>query len=228
MYNYCFLFIVFFLYSVLGYIVEVTCVSLKEKRVNLNRGFLIGPYLPIFGIGGLFMSLFLIRYYNLVLELFVMSMISCMLIEYFSSLILEKLFNLRWWDYSDKKYNINGRICLETGVLFGFGGLIVVRVIDPVFIKILLNVPNFIIIIFGLLFTLIFIIDLIVSIKIILRVKISIDKYSSKDATDEIKCLIRNELSQKSLLVKRLLKSFPNAKDQKQHSISKLLIKKDR
>lgn len=83
MYNYCLLFIIFFLCSVLGYIVEVTCASLKDKRVNLNRRLLIGPYLPIFGIVGLFMSLFLVKHYNLVLELFVMSMISYMLIEYF-------------------------------------------------------------------------------------------------------------------------------------------------
>lgn len=93
-------------------------------------------------------------------------------------------------------------------------------------IKTLLSIPNFIIIILGLLFILIFIIDLIVSIEIIFNLKINFDKYNSKDATDEIKRLMRNELSQKHLLTRRLLKSFPNATDRKHHAIIKLLNKK--
>ena len=223
MYNYCLLFIIFFTYSVIGYIAEVTCVSMQSEKLVLSRGFLIGPYLPIFGIGGLFMSLYLTKYDNSLIELFIMSMVSCLTIEYIGSLLLEKIFKLRWWDYSNKKYNINGRICLETGVLFGLGGIIVVKLVNPLLNRLLLSIPKLIIIIIGIILSLIFITDLIISIHITYNLKINFEKYNNKDATEEIRRLIKNELAKKHLLTYRLLNSFPNAKDKHHHKIIQLI-----
>ena len=91
-YNIYILFLIFFIYSVIGYIVESTYTSIVRKQVTFSRGFLIGPYLPIFGFGGLFLTVYLKKYSNDLIALFVMSAASCMILEYFSSYILEKIF----------------------------------------------------------------------------------------------------------------------------------------
>ena len=124
MYLFWLLVIIFFFYSVVGYIVEVTSCSIKSKKLTLSRGYLIGPYIPIFGFGGLFMTTLLSKYQNDILSLFINSMVYCCLLEYITSLVLEKIFKLRWWDYSDRRFNINGRVCLENGILFGIAGII--------------------------------------------------------------------------------------------------------
>lgn len=129
-YNYYNLFLLFFIYSFLGYIVESTSVSMIEKKVVWNRGFLVGPYIPIFGTGAMIMVLTLQKYKDEVVALFIMSMVVCLTIEYLCSLIAEKLFNLRWWNYSDKLFNINGRICLQNGILFGLAGVLVVKYVN--------------------------------------------------------------------------------------------------
>ena len=210
LYNYSSLFILFILYSFIGYLVEVLSVSLGQKKIILSRGFLIGPYLPIFGIGSIFMSIYLVKYQNSLFELFIMSMLSCLVIEYLGSSIMEKIFKLRWWDYSHKKYNVNGRICLETGILFCLGGIISL-------------LPEVLVIILGIVLTVVFIIDFIISYYITFNLKINVSKYCNKDATEEIKKLIREELSKHKLLTNRLVDSFPDAMDRYHQRISQYI-----
>ena len=140
-YNYVNLFILFFIYSVLGYIVESISVSMIEGKVVWSRGFLIGPYIPIFGTGSILMVLILKKYYDDIFALFIMSMIVCLTLEYLTSYIMEKLFKARWWDYSDRRFNINGRICLETMVPFGLLGCLLMYVINP-FISGIISIPG--------------------------------------------------------------------------------------
>ena len=223
LYNYSSLFILFILYSFIGYLVEVLSVSLGQKKIILSRGFLIGPYLPIFGIGSIFMSIYLVKYQNSLFELFIMSMLSCLVIEYLGSSIMEKIFKLRWWDYSHKKYNVNGRICLETGILFGLGGIIVVKIIDPFLKGIISLLPEVLVIILGIVLTVVFIIDFIISYYITFNLKINVSKYCNKDATEEIKKLIREELSKHKLLTNRLVDSFPDAMDRYHQRISQYI-----
>lgn len=212
LYNFCYLFIIFFVYAFIGYVSEVINISILEKRLVLSRGFLIGPYIPIFGVGGIFMTLFLNRYSNDIFVLFITSMCSCLIIEYLCSLFLEKLFNLRWWDYSNMKFNLDGRICLENGILFGIAGVLVIKILYPFLSYILHSIPNNIVIIIGLILAIIFLIDIIISYSITFRLKKTLDNYSRKDATEDIKKLIRVELKKKRFFVDRLIKSFPNAK----------------
>ena len=139
-------------------------------------------------------------------------MVSCLVIEYACSLFLEKLFNLRWWDYSYMKFNLDGRICLENGILFGIAGVLVIKVLYPFLSNILHSIPNNTVIIIGLVLASIFLIDIILSYSITFRLKKSLDRYSKKDATEDIKKLIRVELTKKRFFVNRLIKSFPNAR----------------
>ena len=123
-------FLLFMIYSVAGWILEVTCKLIEYKRF-INRGFLIGPYCPIYGWGAIFITILLHRYTDDWIALFFMSVITCGILEYLTSYVMEKLFHARWWDYSRRKYNINGRVCLETLIPFGILGLAVMYVTNP-------------------------------------------------------------------------------------------------
>lgn len=211
-YNIYILFLIFFIYSVIGYIVESTYTSIVRKQVTFSRGFLIGPYLPIFGFGGLFLTVYLKKYSNDLIALFVMSAASCMILEYFSSYILEKIFKLRWWDYSKLSFNINGRVCLKIGLMFGIAGIIAIKLINPYINRLLTIMSNNVQIIVAILLFIILIIDLYISGRVVVKFGHNFARYS-KDSTYELKEKIIEELNKDSFIVKRLLKSFPTAKD---------------
>ena len=90
-------FLLFLTYAFLGWCMEVTCKLIQFKRF-INRGFLVGPYCPIYGWGALAITLLLQRYTNDIIVLFVMAVIVCSFIEYFTSYFMEKKYHARWWD----------------------------------------------------------------------------------------------------------------------------------
>ena len=124
------------MYSIVGWILEVLLAFICHGKF-VNRGFLIGPYLPIYGIGCIFLILFLEKYKDKPLLLIFCSMLICSLLEYITSVLLEIAFNTRWWDYSNNLINLNGRICLETTITFGIMGAIIIYVVNPFFVRIL-------------------------------------------------------------------------------------------
>ncbi|HHY52695.1 MAG TPA: putative ABC transporter permease, partial [Clostridiales bacterium] len=101
-------FLWFVFYSILGWVYETILCSTLEKRF-INRGFLNGPYCPIYGFGALIVIVTLRSVENVVL-LFLMAAVLTSTLEYITSWGMEKLFHARWWDYSHKKWNINGRV----------------------------------------------------------------------------------------------------------------------
>ena len=209
-YNISFLFLVFFIYSFIGYIVEIISVSTTEKKIIFSRGYLIGPYLPIFGFGAIIMIGYLSKYRNDFLTLFILSMVICCTLEYLTSLFLEKIFKLRWWDYSNKKFNVNGRVCLENGILFGVGGLIIVQYFNPRLISFLTSFSHLIIIVLGIVFFSFFLIDFLISTFIIFRLKIGSTVYANSDSTIIIRKQVIDSLQKYRILHKRLYRSFPN------------------
>lgn len=214
-YNYYNLFLLFFIYSFLGYIVESISVSLMEKKVVWNRGFLVGPYIPIFGTGAMTMILTLQKYKDDIVALFIMSMVVCLTIEYLCSLVAEKIFKLRWWNYSDKLFNINGRICLQNGILFGIGGVLIVKYVNTWIENLILLLPNFLMVTLSIILTIIFVSDTILSLHTVIKFNSSFKRYSA-DNTQEVKKKILEEL-QRNFLLNRLVKAFPNAKDKRDH-----------
>ena len=206
----CSYFLLFLLYSVIGYIVEVFCVSILNKKLVLNRGYLIGPYIPIYGIGAMMMLFFLSKYKNDIFVLFIMSIFICTALEYITSFLMEKIFKLRWWDYSEKKFNINGRVCLENGILFGLGGVLVVKIINPYLENIIFSLPKLFNLILGITLMIIFTLDFIESTYITFRLKINVSKYANKDATRAIKKEVMKSLHKNTLLTTRLINAFPH------------------
>lgn len=213
----CYYFLLFMTYSILGWILEVSC-KLVEKKKFINRGFLIGPYCPIYGWGALIMTLLLKKYLNDIFTLFIMNILICSILEYFTSYFLEVIFKARWWDYSNKKFNINGRICLETMIPFGLFGLLVMYVINPIIFNILNMIPISIIYFISIVLFLLLLIDTITSYSIITKIKNINKKTQShillkKDNTEKITLLVKKELlNSHNKYYNRLINSFPHIK----------------
>lgn len=131
------LFIYFILTSVLGYIYECSAMTLWSGKWD-NRGFLFGPSIPIYGVGCLVGLVFgkIIHSYT-VLQVFLAGFLMSAVLEYPTSVLLEKLFHERWWDYSIAPFNINGRVSLLSSLGFGIGALIIVYVINPLLLPLL-------------------------------------------------------------------------------------------
>lgn len=200
-------FILFMIYSFIGWCMEVLTVLIPKKKF-VNRGFLIGPYCPIYGYGCLLIIILLKNNLDDPLALFLKAIVICSLLEYFTSFFMEKLFNARWWDYSNKKFNINGRICLETMLPFGILACLVMYVLNPFFESKINLLPDLaVLIIAGILFV-IYLVDNVVSFKIISGFSKTVKKVA-KDSTEEITNKVRSVLKQKNILNKRLTEAFP-------------------
>lgn len=211
LYKISFCFLLLFSYSILGWVCEVISCSYLQKRLVLNRGFLIGPYCPIYGCSALLMILFLTRYVNEPITLFVMATVICTIIEYITSYLMEKLFKARWWDYSEKKFDINGRVCLENACMFGLLGLLLIYTLNPFYTRILSKIPDVILIILAIIIFILFTVDIVLSLFVMFKLKINTKLISEKDATEEIKQHVYKYLIKNRLFTARLLKAFPKA-----------------
>lgn len=120
----------FMVYSIFGWIYESILCSLRERRL-INRGFLNGPYCPIYGFGAIIDIFFLGKLENPISIFLLGALLACSL-EYFTSWAMEKLFHARWWDYSSRRFNIKGRICLLGAVVFGMFAVVLLKVVHPV------------------------------------------------------------------------------------------------
>jgi len=108
----------FFTYCFFGWIIESTWVSLHQKRF-VNRGFLRGPFIPIYGCGAMTLVLVGTPLLKWPVAVFFGGMISASILEYVTGAAMEAVFKVRYWDYSDKPFNINGHVCLFTSVCWG-------------------------------------------------------------------------------------------------------------
>ena len=137
-----------------------------------------------------------------------MSMIICSVMEYLTSLILEKIFKVRWWDYSHMKFNVDGRICLSNSIMFGLGSLGLFYLINPFVMGFVDIIPKTLFIIISIILFIVFITDLVLSIIVLVQLKVSSRSFVSKDVSEEI-IELRNELLKKnSFLSARLLNVF--------------------
>lgn len=208
-YNICCYYMIFFIFSCLGYIVEVAFCFLQEKRIILSRGFLIGPYIPIYGVGSLLIVHFLNKYSNDPLAFFCLTVIICSIVEYLTSLIMEKLFKVRWWDYSKERFNINGRVCLTNSILFGFGGMIIQYILMPHIYKFINIMPSGYFCLISVICFIIFITDLALTTNALCKVKSTLITFKEVDVTEFAKEEVIKSISKHELSFDRLFKAFP-------------------
>lgn len=132
-------FLWFIIYSFIGWLYETILCSAKEKKF-VYRGFLNGPYCPIYGFGALLVLYALGRIENPVILFFSSALLTCTL-EYITSFVMEKLFHARWWDYSDMKFNINGRVCLLGFAAFGTFSVLFLKYLHPLVVRLTSVMP---------------------------------------------------------------------------------------
>ena len=135
------LLMLFLVYSFLGWCVEVSFVAVTTGRV-VNRGFLNGPVCPIYGVGMLGALLLLGPVSDNLVLLFFLGMLLCTLVELIGGWILEKAFHTRWWDYTDKPFNLGGYVCLGFSIMWGFAVTFAVRLIHPLIFSLVSWLPH--------------------------------------------------------------------------------------
>ena len=204
------LFFLFIIYSSLGWIMECIYEFVKTKKF-VNRVFLIGPYCPIYGAGCLLIIILLEKYVNEPIILFIVACVICSVLEYFTSLIMEIIFKNRWWDYSNMKFNINGRVCLETTIPFGLAGLGVVYLLHPSVMFIVSKIPPTLLTLLSFILAIVFLIDICISFDIIINFK-NISKNIKEDNTEAITKKVKSILETNGFLSKRLIHAFPKMK----------------
>ena len=217
MYEVCYWFLVFFIFSIIGYISEVIFCFIGSGKLT-NRGFLHGTYCPIYGFGSLLIILFLSPYNDDPIVLFILSVLFTSALEYFTSWAMEKLFNNRWWDYSNNFGNINGRVCLFNSLCFGVGALAINYLFYPVVSGLLLKMSATSLIITSIICFIIIFTDLIITTNLAFKFKKELEVI--KNYFDELKITIpKMELFDKRLqsrlekyrkMPKHFINAFPN------------------
>lgn len=152
----------FFMFSMCGWLWEVGMHLLSTGNF-VNRGTLYGPWLPIYGFGGVLMLLALRKTVDNPLLTFLLAMGVSGAMEYATSVILELLFGKRWWDYSDIFLNINGRVCLEGLLAFGIGGCVCIYFLAPVLDDMLSKIPKKLLMLLSVLLIVCFVSDIVYS-----------------------------------------------------------------
>lgn len=137
LYNYMWFFII---YAFLGWCGEVAFAAIKTGSF-VNRGFLNGPVCPIYGAGVCIVILCLTPFSANLAVLFIGSVLLTSVLEFLTGFVLEKLYNEKWWDYSERPFNIKGYICLEFSLLWGVACIVVVKVIHPLISRLVDFVP---------------------------------------------------------------------------------------
>lgn len=203
-----FYFSLFIIYAVMGWIIEVISVSIRTKKLS-NRGFLIGPYCPIYGVSALTMILCLTKYKNDIVVLFLMSFIICSTLEYLTSLFMEKAFKARWWDYTGRVLNVDGRVCLFNSIAFGILGVLLIYYVNPFVLKLIDILPVFLFRSITCFILVLFITDCVISFNVIFKLN-KATEVLRKDYTDEIAEKVKEKIKQNSKLAKRILNAFPN------------------
>lgn len=125
----------FFIYAFFGWCCETIYCSIGNRKVT-NRGFLNGPICPIYGLGALTVVLMLKGYTGDIVVIFTMGLVMTSALEYATGVILEFLFHSTWWDYSNRMFNINGRVCLKNSILFGIMSILLMKIIHPIVVNI--------------------------------------------------------------------------------------------
>lgn len=162
--------LLFFIYSFLGWCVEVAFVATTLGKV-LNRGFLNGPVCPIYGCGMLLVLIVLHPVSDNIFLLFLGGMVICSAIELFGGWILDKLFHMRWWDYSDRPFNVGGYICLSFSIMWGLAVVFAVKLVHTPIMAVLQRIPDTLQIVFIILFGIILIIDMVVTLKHLIGIR---------------------------------------------------------
>lgn len=187
----------FIIYSLMGWAMESFFRTIAEKKF-INTGFLYGPFCPIYGIGAIIMFLFLHNYKDNMILVFILGFIVLSVWEYVVGWLLEKIFHTKYWDYSENKFNIQGRVCLMNSLFWGVLGVVFIKFIHPFVTELLAKVPANILTIMMLALGIYLLIDAIVTIVKVKKIDIRIIKLAELNETIKTKLNELKELTDNS------------------------------
>jgi len=200
----------FFIFGFAGWCMEVI-LKYRQYHRFINRGFLTGPILPIYGFGVILITVVVGNLASVesgVVMTFAMSLVICGIVEYLTSFILEKIFHARWWDYSQKPMNLHGRVWIGNLVLFGLAGVAIIHIVNPVLFpaldRIALNVRKAI----SVVLLAVLAADFVISYFVLKLVKVGVDN-SEADNTEEISREVRQLLTNRSYFYSRFADAYP-------------------
>lgn len=201
----------FFFYSAVGWLGESIYCSVGARKW-VNRGFLKGPMCPIYGTGALAMTITLTPVKNLDIRVpmfghdvlitpllvFIAGMVVCDIVEFITSVLMEKLFHARWWDYSNKKFNIQGRICLGHTFYWGIASILFLYLVHPIVVQCFSQLLDSAAIIIFACVLAIFLVDLVFAVYRALDVRKVMDKIKGfSDTLSNFAGTIKNGVSDK-------------------------------
>ena len=202
--------LLFFAYAFLGWCIEVTLKYFQFHRF-INRGFLTGPWLPIYGSGAALITVVIRGLSPLESSIgttFAVSFLLCGFLEYMTSYVLEKRFHARWWDYSQKPMNLHGRVWIGNLILFGLGGVLIVVLINPLLLRLSACMSLMLREILAFSLSALFITDYVMSHFVLKLVKVSVER-SEADNTEAISKEVRLLLSDRSVFHRRFAEAYP-------------------
>ena len=200
----------FFIYSVAGWVTEVFLKFLEYKRF-INRGFLIGPYCPIYGAGAVLITVggkLLSPVDRTWAMSFLIAFVLCGLLEYLTSYILERYFHARWWDYTERPMNLHGRVWIGNLILFGIGGVFILEDFNPRLLALAHRLEPRLFAAILIAVSILFVADAVMSYFIMNLLKQGVEK-SRADKSEEIAAEVRYLLENRSVFHKRILDAYP-------------------
>jgi uncharacterized membrane protein len=188
--------LIFYTYSFLGWCFE-SFGSIFNPRVKkfVNRGFLIGPICPVYGSGVVLITFLLRKYVDDIPALFFLSMLISGVLEYMTSYFMEKFFNARWWDYHNRKFNINGRVCLEMLIPFGIAGTVIAHFLNPMLVNFFSKIDPRILTVAIAIMVILNAVDYVISFVVISKFKKAV--YTEADNTEEISNMVKEVTKEK-------------------------------
>ncbi len=163
-------FLFFIIYSIIGWTYESILCSITGKKL-VNRGFLNGPLCPVYGFGAILVLIVFYGDNTALIPLFLSSMILTTLVEYITSVLLEVFFNAKWWDYTERPFNIHGRVYLTGALVFATLSVLLIRIIHPFILSLMERLPLNIIVVLALTIFIVLLVDLYFTVRHILLLK---------------------------------------------------------
>lgn len=172
------------IYSFFGWILESVLKTIYQKKF-VNSGFLNGPICPIYGFGAIIMELCLSSLRDKPIILFITAFFLLSLWEYIVGYLIEKIFKTKYWDYSNLKFNIQGRVCLKNSIYWGLLGLIFIKWVHPFIESIVKLIPINTLFYIDIIIGVVILIDTIITIIQITNIDVAIQKLN--DLSENIK-----------------------------------------
>ena len=172
--------LLFFFYCFCGWVWESCYVSLCQRRW-VNRGFLRGPLLPIYGSGAIIILFVTLPVAGNLYLVWLLGMLAATALEYVTGAAMEALFHVRYWDYSKQRCNLNGHICLTSSIAWGFFSILLVRLLHPPIARLLADVPAWLVDPLALALTAVFTVDVVQSVQAALDLKEMLSKLTEEN-----------------------------------------------